>query len=701
MKAVLVFLLISRLLYASAEGSGEGVALVLSGGGARGLAHIGVLKALEEEGVRVSALAGTSMGALMAGLYACGYNAAQLDSIAASIDWSRLFSSVPEARMALFPDRIRGREDLATLSLRGLTPVIPASAVSNMRVGLLLSSLTGPVQVNRGMSFDSLPIPLRVVAVDIPECRRVMFRAGDLSRALLASMAIPAVFPAVREGEMLLVDGGVFDNLPVDAAAKAWPGLPVLAVDVGTGYPDSFPENPSILDVGNYTFDALSRRVNDQHAVDPDWYFAPDLHEERIWSFSSRDSLVRWGYDQTRDWLAGHPDIPRGASGRAPFSPGVFTVRNIMISGNRRVSFSAVSAWLSLSRGDSVSPEVLRRVSEELYASNLFENLRFRMYPGGSDDEVDVAFTLKESNPASLGIGITYHSDYGLDGRVTIDHRNTFNRGMNGLVNAGGGEHYAFLEGSINTVAGGNYLRLEGSMHQIKGEEPETDGTSPVRIWADHHLSLSSGRTVSWFGITETGVGWFGRRYSGFSREGYPALFIRAAADTRDNPTAMAPGTSVELLFSVSPQPGHVHNLFQWGVDGIINTLGNSTSGASTWGQLLTGDNYPWQYARSTADRAIPGYRWNSLPSRQKAAAGAFIQRPLAGPVNIGIQGDAVWDFQSVGNPGDGALHYGYGAYLQMNVPGGSAKLSVGIPDDGPVRWVVSMGSNYSFGPGR
>ncbi len=695
-------MLVFLLLYAPDDGgTGEGIALVLSGGGARGLAHIGVLKALEEEGVRVCGLAGTSMGALISGLYACGYNAAQLDSIAADIDWLHLFSSAPEPRMALLPDRIRKREDLVTLSLQGLTPVIPASAVSNMRVGLLLSSLTGPTQVIRGTSFDSLPIPLRVVAVDIPECRRVVFQAGDLSRALLASMAIPAVFPAIREGEMLLVDGGVFDNLPVDAAAKAWPGLPVLAVDVGTGYRDSFPDNPSILEVGNYTFDALSRRVNEQHAVESDWYFAPDLHDKRIWSFGSRDSLVRWGYEQTRDWLAGHPEIPRGDPGKPPWNPGVFTVRNIMISGNHRVSFSAVSAWLSLSRGDSVTPEILRRVSEELYASNLFENLRFRMYPGGSEGEVDVAFTLKENIPAFLGIGMTYHSDYGLDSRITIEHRNAFNRGMNGLVNAGGGQRYVFLEGAINTGSGGGYTKLEGSMHQIKGEEPAADGSSPVRVWSDHSLSLSFGRTVSWFGITELGAGWFGRRYSGSSGEGYPALFVRAAADTRDDPTAMAPGTSVTLFFSASPQPGHVHHLFKWRLDGIVDTPGNFTSGVSTWGQLLTGDSYDWQYSRCTADRAIPGYRWNSLPSRQRTAAEIFVQHPLAGPVSIGAKGAAAWDFEAIGNPWDGALHHGYGAFLQMNVPGGSVKLSVGRPDEGPVRWVVSMGSHYSFGPGR
>ncbi len=699
MKALLTVLLllsVPGMLHAQ-----EGVALVLSGGGARGLAHIGVLIALEEEGVPIRALAGTSMGALLSGLYACGYNASQLDSIARSVDWDRLFSSTPDARMALLPDRIRGRQDLITLNLRGLMPLIPSSAVSNMRVGLLLSSLTGPLQVQRGSSFDSLPIPLRVVAVDIPTCRRVMFRSGDLSRALLASMAIPAAFPAVRDGEMLLVDGGVFDNLPVDAAAKAWPDLPALAIDVGYSYPDSFPDEPSLLDMGSYVYDAMSKRVNDQHMIEPEWYFRPDLGDTKLWSFDSIDSLVQWGYTQTIDWLAQNPGIPRGAPPREPFSAPVYRLRNLLITGNSRVSFRAVNAWLLLERGDSILPGTVRDASEELYASNLFENLRFRLYPGDTADNVDIAFTLKEKNPASLGIGLTYHSDYGLDGRITIDHRNTFNRAMTGIVSAGGGDRYAFLEGSLNTRAGQSYLRLEGSMHQIMAEEPCRDGTSPERIWADHHLSLSSGRTVSWFGLTETGVGWFGRRYSGFSREGFPAVFVRATADTRENPSAMAPGTSLSLGFSVSPQPSHRHNLFTWSFEGMADMGYGFISGMSTWGQILTGRNYSWQDSRSTSECSIPGYRWNTLPTRQRTAASVLLQHKLVGPVNAGLTSAATWDYESIRDPRDGDLHYGVGAYLQMNVPGGSAKLSVGLPDDGSIRWTVSMGSDYSFGPGR
>ncbi len=145
---ILITVILTNTVFAKSPESQSnlGVALVLAGGGARGLAHVGFLKALEENNIRVSSIAGTSMGALMAGLYACGYSAEQLDSLTTGMNWGQLFSSEPEPRMSLLPDRIRGRQDLMSFSLKGLTPILPGSAVSNMRVGFLLSAMTGPAQ---------------------------------------------------------------------------------------------------------------------------------------------------------------------------------------------------------------------------------------------------------------------------------------------------------------------------------------------------------------------------------------------------------------------------------------------------------------------------------------------------------------------------------------------------------------------------
>lgn len=317
----------------------QGVALVLAGGGAKGLAHIGVLRALEEEGVRISALAGTSMGALMAGLYSCGYTAEQLDSLTRSLDWEHLFSSAPESRLTFLPDRIRGRQDLVSLTLRGLTPSLPPSAVSNMRVGFLLSAMTGPIQVMKGMSFDSLRIPLRVVASDLISRDRIIFREGHLYERQLASMAIPGVFPPMEDDSLLLVDGGIFDNMPVDAAVKTWDDLPVLAVSLDSAEAVEYPSDPSLLTVTGMTYEALSARANEHYYEDPDWLLTLDVHGAEVWSFSETDSLIEWGYIQCREWLQEHPEIPRTiVRSRPGWTPPPLTVRNILFSDRCRTS---------------------------------------------------------------------------------------------------------------------------------------------------------------------------------------------------------------------------------------------------------------------------------------------------------------------------------------------------------------------------
>ena len=253
--------------------------MVLSGGGARGFAHVGVLLALQEENVCIRSVTGASMGSLIGGLYSCGYSPAYIDSMVRNTDWSLLFSSKPDSRLTLLPLRLSASHDILSLQVKGFSPLLPRSAVSTQRVGSLLSSLTSPVQVETGLNFDALPIPLRLVAFDLVSYERIVHSSGYLAQCQLSSMAVPAVFPAVRMGDLLLVDGGVGDNLPVDVAAETW-DYPVLAVDISSGSPD-IPEIPTMVQVGSLTYSALSARVNNIYSAEPDFYFRPDLHDAK------------------------------------------------------------------------------------------------------------------------------------------------------------------------------------------------------------------------------------------------------------------------------------------------------------------------------------------------------------------------------------------------------------------------------------
>lgn len=170
------------------------VALVLGGGGAKGAATVGVLKYVEESGVPIDMVVGTSIGSIVGGLYALGYRSEQLDSMFRSQQWTDMFAG----------------------SLMGDSIVRP------------LRQMMG----DRGsVNFDDLPIPFRCVAVDINKMREVVLREGDLAQAMRASMAIPLVFKPVKMNGMRLVDGGVLNNLPVDVARDMGADF-VIAVDL-------------------------------------------------------------------------------------------------------------------------------------------------------------------------------------------------------------------------------------------------------------------------------------------------------------------------------------------------------------------------------------------------------------------------------------------------------------------------------------
>ncbi|MCP4648161.1 MAG: hypothetical protein GY852_10600, partial [bacterium] len=629
-------------------------------------------------------------------------SAEQLDSLTSGMNWSELFSSAPEPGMSLLPDRIRGRQDLINLSLRGLTPTLPGSAVSNMRIGFLLSGMTGPAQVLKGFDFDSLSIPLRIVSSDLISRDRVIFSEGELYRYQLASMAIPGIFPPFMHDSLLLVDGGVFDNMPVDAAEKAWPDLPVLAVNVGTANPTEYPDAPSLFTVFGLTFNALSTRVNDHYKREPRWLFTPDLHNSAVWSFELTDSLISWGYHQGMAWIAENPDLPRGGQARESWYPPNFTVRNILFSGNDNVSLRAVDRWLHVTRGDTLNTRIAMDVAEKLYASGLFSMIRMSMLPAGDPGKCDLAFELTESDPGTLGFGLSYNNDFGLDARLTLEHKNTYNRGIKTILNTGGGSNYAFLEVSsfTNTRHTDRYFSLSGSVFQIKGYEPDKSGLNPIRIWTDHSLAFTLGKPFSWYGIVEMAVEWKGRSYIHSSRtDAFPLLSLSYLTDTRANPTANSAGTRVYLKAGWCPQRGNSHTFASWDIARIQDLPGSFLSGISTWGSLLWGENYEWEESRLTAARGLPGYRWNSLQTRERVAGDVFASRKVLGPMFLEVKAAATYDFDSMDDFNNGNLYWGIGLSSGVNIPGGTARLGPGWDDNGTIRWTFSYGSDYSFGP--
>jgi len=284
--SLLAILLLCSAAVAAAD-SAPRVGLVLSGGGARGAAHIGVLKVLEEQRIPVHAIAGTSMGAVVGGLYASGLSAAEIATLIDSEEWRAGFTEpAPRDRLS-FRRKSEDQNFLVKfpLGIKSGSFRLPKALVSGQRVSQVLRRVTFPVA--RLDAFDQLPIPFRAVATDLETGDPVVLSGGDLVDAMRASLAAPGVFAPVEIDGRLLVDGGLANNLPVDVAQAM--GVDVLIV-VDVGFPLRKRDTlDSVTTISNQMLSILIRRGSDMQRARlgaSDILISPDLGEASSFDFA-------------------------------------------------------------------------------------------------------------------------------------------------------------------------------------------------------------------------------------------------------------------------------------------------------------------------------------------------------------------------------------------------------------------------------
>ncbi len=207
------------------------VSLVLSGGGSRALAHIGVLEAIEEFDIPIDQIVGTSMGSVIGGLYSLGNNVSELDSIIKSIKWDEMFSLTSSDRRNLFVDqKITEDKALLTIRLNGFKPIVPQSINTGKKIANLFTSLSFSSPINNFNSFDNLLYKFRAVATDLITGEKIILDSGSISEAMRASSSISFLLPPVHKDSLILVDGGLIDNLPIASALQLQPDF-IIASD--------------------------------------------------------------------------------------------------------------------------------------------------------------------------------------------------------------------------------------------------------------------------------------------------------------------------------------------------------------------------------------------------------------------------------------------------------------------------------------
>ncbi len=417
----LVMLLI--LCQAASAGDRPRIGLVLSGGGARGAAHIGVLKFLEENRIPVDVITGTSMGAIVGGLYASGLGAAEIEKIMVEMDWvNKLDDEVPRDQRAGQRKRIEEMFSIpAAPGFTGKELKLPTGAIQGQHIMLELQRITR--HVSRVESFDDLPIPFRAVATDIVTGKAVILDHGDLATAMRASMGVPAIFAPIQVEGQLLVDGGVSRNLPV-AEARELGAEVLIVVDISAPLLDE----DHITDLLSVT-DQLTRMliVNNSlpqiAALGPrDVMIVPPLGDFSSLAFDRATEGIDIGYgaaSQASGRLLRLSDPewrqPRSAPPENPL------IRRITLDNDSGLDDRVISQMLDERAGDVLQVEKLEKELGEIHGLGHFERVAYHLQPV-ADGKVDMRLIARSKSwgPDYLRFGIDMRSEFENDARTTF-----------------------------------------------------------------------------------------------------------------------------------------------------------------------------------------------------------------------------------------------------------------------------------------
>jgi NTE family protein len=407
------------LIVQAVEAPRPKIGLVLSGGAARGLAHIGVLKALEEQGIKIDAIAGTSMGAVIGGLYASGYQIDELEKLALSIDWQQALSDAPPREDVPFRRKQDDRDFLVKqkLSFRDDGSLgLPLGVIQGQNLALLLESLLAHTSDTR--DFDKLPIPFRAVATDIASGEKVVFRKGHLPQVIRASMSIPAVFAPVELNGRLLVDGGMTDNIPLDVAREMGVDIAIV-VDIGTPLRNR-KQLTTVVDVLNQSITLMTRRNSEEQLAalhKDDVLIQPPLASFGVTDFGKAQEMIDAGYRATRILDARlarlKPAQPLDAELTAARAPSQRTpiITAIKVENDSKVGDDVIRYYIRQHIGEPLDLGRLQTDMGTLYGLDYFEQVQYRVVHKGADHTLVISARGKRSGTDYLRVGLNLSDD--------------------------------------------------------------------------------------------------------------------------------------------------------------------------------------------------------------------------------------------------------------------------------------------------
>ena len=689
------------------------VVLALSGGGARGIAHVGALRALEEAGIPVDAIAANSMGAVVGGIFATGRSSAELEEIVRSLDWASLFSGRPDRRTLPVSRRQDRYGSVAGVSFDWKGLRLPGGLLAEHRINRFLIENLSPAGYAVAGDFDRLPVRFRAIAGDLATGDPVVLAKGDLARAVRASMSIPLVFPPVPWEGRNLVDGLIVNNLPIDVARELG-GAVLVAVDIGSPRlePDDY---VSALGVASQVSDLLMRRRYLDFSAEADVLVRPDLGDHSSTDYSGFDELIEKGYEATKASLpairaklaaAGLEGLTPAA--RATGEPALEGARiaAVRVEGSERVSGRLARRTFNIPVGPPFEMAKGVRAFDKIDATGLFERTWMEFAPASGG--VDVVLRVKDAPPNRAEVGLGFTEWERARGSIRLRNQNTlgFGEQVELLLAASDAERVieASLRGERLFVTGFGY-RVSGYTNRDKPRFFTEEGEEINRARFERDgVDVALRSSIERWGLVEGGVR-FGRVKT-LARGGLDlpegsdqvgALFGHVVVDTLDDLAWPEHGRRVALtgewsLDSLGADLEYWRAQFEYrGARQLGKRLVAQLDGLAG----ISGDDLPvYDWYRLGGVTLVPGYHHEELKGAQALAAALSLRYKLFGQLRLVARGGAGNVFATTDDITLDGLRWGVGVGVYHPSPIGPVSFEIGVRDDGSTLGALSVGWN-------
>jgi NTE family protein len=427
---ILIFFICISGFSQSTEQEDVKVGLVLSGGGAKGMAHIGVLKVIDSLGIRLDYIGGTSMGAMIGALYASGYSGKQIDSIFGTLDFDDIISDNLPREAKTFYERDNSEKYALMLPFDDYNLKLPSALSKGQNIYNLLSKLT--LHINHIKDFSKLPIPFFCMATDVETGKSVMLDKGNISESVMASSALPTLFRPVTINNQILIDGGVINNYPIDELKEK--GLDIIiGIDVQDDLATrkdltSAPE--ILLQINNYR---TIREMEIKSGI-TDVYIKPDITDFNIVSFDESLKIINTGKAAALKQvdLLQNISLQQSNEGRTKqhiVPTESIKINSISVNGLKNYTRAYVLGKLKLKTLEEINYSDFNKGINNLVATNNFDSFLYDLIPSNNANGYDMNINIKESDITTfLKFGLHYDDLYKSAALINITKKQFFSK---------------------------------------------------------------------------------------------------------------------------------------------------------------------------------------------------------------------------------------------------------------------------------